>query len=154
MWNKNPTVARRLGCPTDIERGGGNTLIEQRFESGSMISFLPIGDIYVLIGFTRGEWQRFPYPAPPPPDTPATPTPPAGLQTPVDIFGIIWATNPGVRQNLGFALRPQSATIEGAYQPFTGGVMIYSSEGLGRGKTIYVLYDDGTFERYDDTFTP
>jgi len=31
--------------------------------------------------------------------------------------------------------------------------MIYSSEGLGRGKTIYVLYDDGTFERYDDTFT-
>lgn len=154
MWNNNPTVARRLGCPTDIERGGGNTLIEQRFESGSMISFLPIGDIYVLIGFTRGEWQRFPYPPPLPPDTPATPTPPAELQTPVDIFGIIWATNPGVRQNLGFALRPQSATIEGAYQPFTGGVMIYSSEGLGRGKTIYVLYDDGTFERYDDTFIP
>lgn len=154
VWNNNPTVARRLGCPTDIERGGGNTLIEQRFESGSMISFLPIGDIYVLIGFTRGEWQRFPYPPPLPPDTPATPTPPAELQTPVDIFGIIWATNPGVRQNLGFALRPQSATIEGAYQPFTGGVMIYSSEGLGRGKTIYVLYDDGTFERYDDTFIP
>jgi len=154
VWNKNPTVARRLGCPTDIERGGSNTLIEQRFEGGSMTSFLPIGDIYVLIGFSRGEWQRFPYPAPLPPDTPATPTPPAGLQTPVDIFGTVWATNPGVRQNLGFALRPQSATIEGAYQPFTGGVMIYSSEGLGRGKTIYVLYDDGTFERYDDTFTP
>ncbi|MDW8212628.1 MAG: hypothetical protein RMJ55_03655 [Roseiflexaceae bacterium] len=85
---------------------------------------------------------------------PATPTPPAGLQTPTNTFGIIWATNPGVRQNLGFALRPQSDQIEGAYQPFTGGVMIYSREGLGRGKTIYVLYADGSFERYDDTFTP
>ncbi|MGQ9547152.1 MAG: serine/threonine-protein kinase [Roseiflexus sp.] len=154
IWNNNLNVARRLGCPTDIERGGNDMLIEQRFESGSMVSFLPIGDIYALIGFTRGEWQRFPYPAPLPPDTPATPTPPAGLQTPVDTFGIIWATNPGVRQNLGFALRLQSAPIEGAYQPFTGGVMLYSREGLGRGKTIYVLYDDGTFERYDDTFTP
>ncbi|MCS6840416.1 MAG: serine/threonine protein kinase [Roseiflexus sp.] len=154
VWNKNASVARRLGCPTDIERGGDRTLIEQRFEGGSMTSFLPIGDIYVLIGFTRGEWQRFPYPAPLPPDAPATPTPPAGLQTPTNIFGIIWATNPGVRQNLGFALRPQSDQIEGAYQPFAGGVMIYSREGLGRGKTIYVLYADGTFERYDDTFAP
>lgn len=154
VWNKNATVARRLGCPADIERGGDRTLIEQRFEGGSMISFLPIGDIYVLVGFTRGEWQRFPYPAPLPPDTPATPTPPAGLQTPTNTFGIVWAANPGVRQNLGFALRAQSGEIEGAYQPFTGGVMIYSREGLGRGKTIYVLYADGTFERYDDTFTP
>lgn len=154
VWNKNASVARRLGCPTDIERGGDRTLIEQRFEGGSMISFLPIGDIYVLVGFARGEWQRFPYPSPLPPDTPATPTPPAGLQTPTDTFGVIWAANPGVRQNLGFALRPQSDQIEGAYQPFTGGAMIYSREGLGRGKTIYVLYADGTFERYDDTFAP
>lgn len=154
VWNKNAPVARRLGCPTDIERGGDRALIEQRFEGGSMISFLPIGDIYVLVGFARGEWQRFPYPSPLPPDTPATPTPPAGLQTPTDTFGVIWAANPGVRQNLGFALRPQSDQIEGAYQPFTGGAMIYSREGLGRGKTIYVLYADGTFERYDDTFAP
>ncbi|MFQ3632571.1 serine/threonine-protein kinase [Roseiflexus sp.] len=154
VWNNNATVARRLGCPTDIERGGDRTLVEQRFEGGSMTSFLPVGDIYVLVGFARGEWQRFPYPAPLPPDTPATPTPPSGLQTPVNTFGIIWATNSGVRQDLGFALRPQSEQIEGAYQSFTGGVMIYSREGLGRGKTIYVLYADGTFERYDDTYVP
>ncbi|GIV99227.1 serine/threonine-protein kinase [Roseiflexus sp.] len=154
VWNTNATVAQRLGCPTDIERGGDRTLIEQRFEGGSMTSFLPIGDIYVLIGFARGEWQRFPYPAPLPPDAPATPTPPAGLQTPTNAFGIIWAVNPGVQQNLGFALRPQSDEIEGAYQPFANGIMIYSREGLGRGKTIYVLYADGTFERYDDTFAP
>jgi eukaryotic-like serine/threonine-protein kinase len=29
--------------------------------------------------------------------------------------------------------------------------MLFSRVGLGRGKTIYVLYKDGKFERYDDT---
>jgi serine/threonine-protein kinase len=28
--------------------------------------------------------------------------------------------------------------------------MLFSQSGLGRGKTIYVLYANGTFERYDD----
>ena len=28
--------------------------------------------------------------------------------------------------------------------------MLYSKEGLGRGKSIYVLYGDGTFQRFDD----
>lgn len=146
-------MAQRLGCPADIERGGENSLIEQRFEGGSMLSYLPVGDVHVLIGFSRGTWQRY-QPVLLPPDSAPTPTPPANLQTPSGAFGLVWAANPGVRQNLGFALLPQSAVIEGAYQAFEGGVMIYSRDGLGRGKTIYVLFNDESFERYDDTFVP
>lgn len=151
LWNGNATVARRLGCPSDIERGGAESVIEQRFEIGSMISFLPIGDVYVLIGFNRGAWQSY---QPAPSDSAPTPTPPPGLLTPDGRFGLVWAANPGVRQNLGYAVSPQSAPLEGAYQEYQGGTMLYSSAGLGRGETIYVLYDDGTFERFDDSFNP
>jgi serine/threonine-protein kinase len=39
-------------------------------------------------------------------------------------------------------------------QSYEGGLMIYSRAGVGRGPTIYVLYANGTFERYDDPSAP
>ncbi len=67
-----------------------------------------------------------------------------------DGFGLIWGTFADIRDSLGYATQPENGLIEGAYQPFEGGTMLYSNAGLGRGKSLYILYKDGTFERYDD----
>ncbi|HMO59099.1 MAG TPA: serine/threonine protein kinase, partial [Roseiflexaceae bacterium] len=81
----------------------------------------------------------------------ATPLePPPGQVMPVRGFGRVWANYPEVRDVLGFATAPEVGLIEGALQPYARGMMIYSRNGMGRGPTIFVVYDDGTFERYDD----
>src|SRR5262249_36993002 len=84
-----------------------------------------------------------------PTPTPAAPPPCEGrLQ---DGFELVWSSFPAISEALGCATEPEVALFEGAYQPFANGTMLYSQKGLGRGKTIYVLYKDGTkFERYDD----
>ena len=55
-----------------------------------------------------------------------------------------------LRDKLGCSTAAETGLIEGAYQPFEHGVMLYSRAGLGRGKSIYALYGDGTFQRFDD----
>jgi serine/threonine-protein kinase len=147
LWETTPRVRTVLGCPTSTEQGGPGTIAEQRFEFGSMFYFQPTERIYVLIDNSRSAWRMFEqrelvgFPTP----TPAPP--PSTLQ---GGFGIVWANFPEVRQGLGVPVTPEDGLLEGAYQPFTGGLMLYSSRGLGAGGTIYVLYNEGTFERYDD----
>jgi serine/threonine-protein kinase len=82
--------------------------------------------------------------------TPAPAEPPTGLVAPISGFGLVWGANPAVRDALGWGTQPEAGPFAGAYQPFSKGVMLFSPTGLGRGKTIYVLYENGTFERYDD----
>lgn len=74
--------------------------------------------------------------------------PPAGLYEPLRGFGKLWYANREVRDTLGWAKEPEHAGI-GAYQPFEAGSLLYSSLGLGSGPTIYVFYDDGTFDQFD-----
>jgi serine/threonine-protein kinase len=149
LWQRDDVIRERLGCPTRPEMGG--QIAEQPFERGSMLYYQPLEHIYVLVGTENGSWRLFPQDdlaglATP---TPA-PDPGNGLVVPVGGFGLVWGNNPVVREELGYGTLPEAGLFDGARQPFERGSMLWSSRGLGRGPTIYVLYGDGTFERYDD----
>nr|PZN30531.1 MAG: hypothetical protein DIU80_07510 [Chloroflexota bacterium] len=153
LWEQNEVVRERLGCPTRAEVGGERA--EQPFERGSMYYFQPLELIYVLAGIETGTWRVFreddlaglatPTPAPDPGN---------GRVIPIGGFGLVWGYNADVREALGQGTAPEAGLFDGARQPFEHGVMIWSSQGLGRGPTIYVLYDDNTFERHDDPNHP
>ncbi len=150
LLEQHPRIRERLGCPTQAEQGGANTAAEQQFEQGSMFYFTMTEQVYVLIGRSRGEWLRFerdqllPLPTPTPAASPICAQPMQGG------FQLVWSNFGGVQRSLGCPTGPEDGLFEGAYQPFDRGTMLYSQKGLGRGKTLYVLYEDETFERYDD----
>jgi serine/threonine-protein kinase len=150
LYEQEPDVRERLGQPTEAEIGGAEQITEQLFEAGSMFYFRPLERIYVLLGTGDGEWRAFDQdevldmPVPTPSDPPDCNQPILGG------FARIWGSQRGIREQLGCGVVPVSDLIEGAYQEFERGVMLFSSDGLGRGKTIYVLYEGGEFERFDD----
>lgn len=151
LLDQNERVRTRIGCPVEPEQGGVGTLAEQRFEGGSMLYFQPIEAIYVFIGVGNGRWARFEQDELAQLATPTpAPSPGTDLYIPERGFGLVWAYNAEIRRQLGYAVAPEGGLFEGAYQPYQNGAMLYSGNGLGRGKTLYVLYSDGTFERYDD----
>jgi eukaryotic-like serine/threonine-protein kinase len=149
VWEASEELQLRIGCPTRPEVGGD--IAEQSFQRGSMYYFGPLELIYSIDGGDEGLWRQFPQgdllglPTP----TPA-PAPDGGLLIPIGGFGLVWGTYGEVRESLGFATGPENGPLPGARQPFERGTMLWSSNGLGRGPTVYVLYNDGTFERYAD----
>jgi hypothetical protein len=152
LWNENRQVRERIGCPVAAEQGGPRTIAEQPFEHGSMFYYEPPLDvIYVLIGVDSGKWQLFPPTQLTPLPTP-TPDPEPPCRAPMQGgFNLVWGSFSDIREALGCPTAPEDGLLEGAYQSFENGTMLFSQRGLGRGKTIYVLYDNDTFERYDDT---
>jgi serine/threonine-protein kinase len=145
-------VRERIGCPVAAEQGGPGTIAEQPFEKGSMLYYTPPLDvIYALIGVDSGKWRLFEHgelsalPTPTPDPNPPCRAPLVGG------FGLVWGSFREIREALDCPTGPEDGLMEGAYQSFDRGTMLYSQKGLGRGKTIYVLYADGQFERYDDT---
>jgi eukaryotic-like serine/threonine-protein kinase len=149
IWRESEAMQLRIGCPTRPEVGGD--IVQQPFQRGSMFYFAPLELIYSIDGEDSGFWRQFPQsdllglPTP----TPAPP-PEGGLLVPEGGFALVWGTYGEVRESLGLATGTEDGPLLGARQPFERGVMLWSSEGLGRGPTIYVLYNDGTFERYAD----
>ena len=150
LWEQNQAVRERVGCPLTPEAGGDRTTTEQQFEHGSMFYFQPNDRIYVLLGRDSGTWRLFKrsdigdLPTPTPADQPPCPSPMDGG------FALVWSTQQDIRAALGCSMAPMPDLFEGAFQAFEHGTMLYSRVGLGRGKTLYVLYADNTFERYDD----
>ena len=112
-----------------------------------MFYFRPDERIYVLFGRDMGNWKAFEQS-----DLDKLPVPPpANCDAPQQGgFALIWGNNPKIRQQLGCSTAPEPNLFESALQPFENGTLLYSQKGLGRGKTIYVLWAAGTFDRYDD----
>jgi serine/threonine-protein kinase len=154
LWNDDASVQKRIGCPIAAEQGGPGTIAEQPFERGSMFYYDERSvdfPIYVLIGINEGQWRRFGRSQLEKTPTP-TPNPEPLCRAPlVGGFGLVWGSSDEIRAALGCPTGPEDGLLEGAYQPFVNGTMLFSQKGLGRGKTIYVLYANGEFERYDDT---
>ena len=69
--------------------------------------------------------------------------PPWGYYQPVRGFGKAWRQEPGVRDRLGWATDTERG-FSAAVQSFEHGLMIWSNA-----KGIYVLYHDGTWQRFD-----
>lgn len=148
LWTANRRIQREMGCPARPEVGG--PIAEEPFQYGSMFWYGPLNTIYVLVGKDGGHWSAYG-----PNDMSKMPTPapvqaPDGLYAPISGFGLVWGSSRGLQSELGWATQPEAGPYDGAYQPYERGIMLFSPVGLGRGKTLYVLYADGTFERYDD----
>jgi len=98
-----------------------------------------------------------PYPRPqpkptyfPPPPHPGDPTPVPGCAIqPVQGFGRVWSSNPSVRNRLGCPTAPE-AGFTAVEQGFHNGYVVQDVSG----KTIYVMYNNGTWEAYPDTWAP
>lgn len=93
------------------------------------------------------------YPPPPPPSNgyfPPPPRPGDGPQcsyAPVLGFGRVWSSYPNVRASLGCATAPEQG-FSANQQWFTNGTAIQDNDS----KTIYILYNNGIWETYPDTW--
>lgn len=103
-----------------------------------------VRQIFVMRG--DGKWAVYPDTYQ---DGDALPDPgpaPAGKVAPVRGLAKVWSGQPGLRQVLGWATAPEG-TVSGAYEDFAGGRMVWTSD-----RTIYVLFSDGTWSSFPDTF--
>ena len=149
LLEENEKLRVALGDPLEKESGGIEQATEQQFENGSMFFFKPTKQIYVLFSEGRGTWQVFEQQEVENLEEPESP--PAKCSPPQQHgFALIWENFPKIQDQLDCPLAPTPGLIEGAYQPFEGGRLLWSKPGLGRGPTIYALLKDGTFARYKD----
>jgi anti-sigma factor RsiW len=136
-----PLVKARIGCAEGPETSVA--LAEQAFESGRMLWHGDARAIYLLAN--DGTWRKQA-------DTyvegePLSPeSPPSGLLAPARGFGKAWRETPDARESLGWATATERG-FPGASQAFANGVMLWSNA-----REIYVLYGNGTWEKYPDLF--
>lgn len=111
-----------------------------------------------------------PAPSPTATTAPATATtsPPPTTSVPLDCdvlpeggFLTIWQNNPQLRTTLGCPssghprIEPAAWEIETSYQPFQHGAMIWiRADGWYEQPFVFALYDDKTYQRFEDTFDP
>jgi len=106
------------------------------------------GEAYAtrFVGFDAVKFVRRDGAVPPPPPPPA---PPSGCAiTPVLGFGNVWNTYGHVRSKLGCPTEPEKG-VWAAEQTFQGGYMFWRQDE----NYIYVLFNDGTWKGYTDTWT-
>jgi hypothetical protein len=102
------------------------------------------GETYAtrFVGFDAVKFVRQGGGAPPPP-----PPPPGCAITPILGFGRVWNTYSQVRTKIGCATEVERS-VWAAEQPFQGGYMYWRDDT----KTIYVLYNNGTWAALADTW--
>jgi hypothetical protein len=142
VYEENVSVSRRLGCPTEQERG--LSMAEQSFQHGHMLWRADNRTIYVL--GSDGRWESYADEWQEGSAQPAVEAPPAGKHAPERGFGKVWREKAGLREGLGWAMAPERG-FTGAAQGYEHGLMLWSDA-----RWITVLYDNGTWERFPDTF--
>ncbi len=72
---------------------------------------------------------------------------------PSGVFAAVYQSDPNLAAALGCPLAPAPSSVASAYQPFQNGVMIWvASLGVLPQPTIYALYNNGTYQRFNDTW--
>jgi hypothetical protein len=72
---------------------------------------------------------------------------------PAGVFGAIYQGDPNVAAALGCPLANNASSVGSAFQPFQNGLMVWvSSLGAQPQAAIYALYNNGTYQRFNDTF--
>jgi hypothetical protein len=71
---------------------------------------------------------------------------------PLGGIGQVWAERPPVGLNVGCPVDANEAPVRTAIQHFEHGTMVWLDQDPDARRTIYVLFDDGSYERYDDTW--
>ncbi|OGO05453.1 MAG: hypothetical protein A2Y73_00440 [Chloroflexi bacterium RBG_13_56_8] len=139
IWSTYSSVRAKLGCPTAVE--ASVWAAEETFQGGYMLWRQDTTFIYAL--YNSGTWQGFDDTwTDSEPDFDGTIVAPSGLYQPVRGFGKVWRLQPGVRTTLGWGTTEERG-FTGSVQPFSGGLMFWSNV-----QGIFVLYNDGTWQRY------
>jgi len=145
IWHENVTVREKLGWAMEEEQSP--PIAQEAFERGFMFWREDTRQIYVLHG--EGTWQVFPDTWTPDqplyscPDVAPSQSPP----TPLSGFGKVWCERlggPGAA--IGWATAAEQGHI-GAAMQFQRGLMLWSKD-----RIIYVLFDDGTWQEFADTY--
>jgi serine/threonine-protein kinase len=132
------TVSERLGCPR-TEAITVNAAW-QPFESGHLLWNGDLRLIYILRSNNRWSsaddiWRDGD------PAFDANITPPDGYFQPVRGFGQVWRTQPGVRDDLGWATAEEDGFTAQA-QPFDNGQVWHDPEQ----DRFFILFSDGTYQ--------
>jgi hypothetical protein len=143
LWHENATVRQRLGCQQATETAI-QIAAEQHFLGGYMFWRGDTHDIVVFMA--DGTWRPFADTWTEAEPVPAPLTPPAGYYEPVRGFGKVWRSDADLHQRLSWATDYETP-VTAAWQPFAGGSMLWTSDRL-----IRVLYDDGTWSSFVDTY--
>jgi len=150
IWLTNLALRNRIGCAEALEMALPEAVV-QHFQGGMMFWRADLKLIYVFInaaGNQSGTWLQFNDTWTEADTVPTVTTPPGGgLYEPVRGFGKLWSTNGYLRQALGWGTDQEHA-VTGAWQKFEHGEALWTSE-----LDIHFMLDDGTFQRFDDTFT-
>ena len=78
-------------------------------------------------------------------------TPPPGRYEPLRGFGKLWYAHEDIASALGWAKEEKETGATGVLQRFTNGRLLYSDHGFGKGPSIYVMLQNGTFTMYKAT---
>ena len=118
---------------------------EENFFGGKMLWREPIDVAQIVALFNDGTWQIVEHPpyveGSPEFSCPDANTPSQCPPTPKRGFGTVWCDTPEIRSRLGNATDCEWG-YQGSMQQFERGFMLQSDSGA-----IYVLYDDGHWER-------
>ena len=126
-YNTNATVQSRLGCPIS----GGASIAgmgAQAFERGNMFWRGDTRQIYALASSGQFWQMADTWSEGMPADDPAY-SPPSGLIQPVRGFGLVWRSNAGVRDALGWGTQGETQ-YDGFWQDFERGAMLLGPNGL------------------------
>lgn len=140
VWER---VKNKIGCAANNAFTG--LVVEENFVAGKMIWREPIDYAQALVLFNNGTWRIYQHPPfqegdPEYPCADAN-TPSQSPPTPKRGFGTMWCDIPAIRNGLGNALDAERA-FTGTMQTFSAGFMLATDSG-----TIFVFYDDGSWER-------
>jgi hypothetical protein len=140
VWNTYGNVRAKLGCAIQAEQSVWAA--EEVFQGGYM--FWRGDSYYIFTLYNNGTFQGFN-------DTWTTAEPewdasivaPPGYYQPKRGFGKVWRNNSWVRATMGWGTTEERG-FTGSVQQFERGMMFWSNV-----RGIYVLYNDGSWERYN-----
>jgi hypothetical protein len=125
------------------------------YEVSARITGLAVVMGHILVATDEGSYalefsppERVERPSVPTP-MPLPAMPPASLFRPEGELAEWWATDEAVRRRLGWATAPEPASVAAAAQSFEGGSMLWREDE----RLIYVLFRDGTWRAFEDTWT-
>jgi hypothetical protein len=145
VWHENNPVREKLGWAVEEEQSP--PMAQEAFERGFMFWREDTRQIHVL--HSEGTWQVFPDTWTPDqplyscPDMAPSESPP----TPLSGFGQVWCERlGGPSAAIGWAKAIEEG-YTGAAIKFERGLMLWSKD-----RIIYVLFDDGTWREFADTY--
>lgn len=156
LYNQSKPLRDKVGCALNDEVGRNVTYLEM--QNGFMIWEQDSRLIYVLYSNYNGQGARFEVYTDTyrdgDPEVSGDITPTVGSFIPKRGFGKLWAANPAMRQQIGYAMTENEQPLLEARERFTRARMIWLNTNPAY---IYVLYGspdglEGTWERYIDQF--